>query len=121
MIHHNLVTLLKAQGTKVYPNRAPDTASAPFMIYTQVSTPREVALDGPVGVAHATYRVDIYHTTYDAALTLSDAVRLSLNGYSGGDIQYIDLVQQQDLSDIDEEDPLYRVNLEFRITYNEAV
>lgn len=119
MIEVDLTTLLKAIETKTFPLIAPTNATAPFLIYSRVSTMRVSDFDGPCGLAMATFRVDCYHKSYLEARKLANRVRVALNGKQTRDYS-ITLEQELDLSDLESAPDLYRVNLEFQITHSEG-
>lgn len=119
MIEEFLTQRLKNVSSRVYPNVAPANAPAPLVIYQLVSTQRETVLEGPTGVVTSTFRVNVYAAKFSELVALVRGARLALNGYRGGDIQYVNLVNELDLSDLDKEDPLKRRMLEFRITHTE--
>ena len=119
MIEVKLTALLKRVHSRIYPRLAPDDAVSPLIIYTRVSTTREVTLAGPANIAYPTFRVDVYADRYRDALVLADEVRRQLDGFRDDEILYCRLVNQLDLSELDKEDPLSRINLEFRITHIE--
>lgn len=119
MIEETLTALLKGVTPKVFPIIAPENASAPFLVYQRASTVRPMHLDSVGGLAQATFRVDVYHSSVKAAVTLANQIRVALNGYSDDDIEGCTLVQERDLSDISGETALFRVNLEFLVTYSE--
>ena len=129
MIEATLTRILRAAFTSAYPNgnaaksvfplAAPKGAVAPFLIYSRVSASRQYDLDGPIGVASPTFRVDAYALGYLECRKLADAVRLKLDGYDDAKVHNVELVQERDLSDLTTDPDLYRVQLEFRVTHNE--
>lgn len=110
---------LRTVLTNVYPNVASADAPSPFAIYQLVSTNRETVLSGPTGGVVSTFRVNVYAQTFRELRTLVRDIRVLLNGYSDAEIQYCNLVNELDLSDLDKEEPLRRRMLEFRITHFE--
>lgn len=119
MIEAKLTTLLKRAIARVYPRLAPADATAPFAVYTRVSTTREATLGGPSGIAYATFRVDVYADRQIECLQIANEVRRQLDGHRDDEVLYCRLVNQLDLSELDSEDPLMRINLEFRISHFE--
>ena len=119
MIEEALYELLSAITPNTYPVVAPKGVKAPFVIYTRVSTPRLRDFDGPTGNAMPTFRVDAYGVGFDAARILANSIRVTLDGYRGGNIQDCALINEQDLSDLTSDPALSRVQLEFRISHTE--
>jgi|GEM_PF-4084625 len=105
---------LSAQtGTvKVYPVLAPDNAVAPFIIYQRTSTQRGVALDGLIGLASASYRIDVYATTLKAAQQIADHVVTGFDVYSTAPINFIRIENEFDASDLSGDPKLFRMIVE---------
>lgn len=70
-------------GTRVYPAIVPQNASLPATTYQQLSGVREHTCAGPQGMASPRFQINCWADTYAEARTLSDAVRVLLDGYSG--------------------------------------
>ena len=98
--------------TKVYPVIAPSTAVAPFVVYQRTSTQRGAAFDGLVGLAAASYRIDIYATTLKAAQTLADDVVTGLSQHSAAPINFIGIDNEFDASDLSGDPKLFRMIVE---------
>lgn len=103
----------------VFPLVAPKGKKAPFITYTRVSASRLYDLDGPLGVASPTFRVDAYASSYLEARKLANAVRRKLDGYDDDEVHNVECVAERDLSDLTSSPDLYRAQLEFRVTHNE--
>jgi hypothetical protein len=70
-------------GIRVYPVIAPADAALPFVTWRRTSIQRQHSLSGPVGVPMVMLTVDLFAATYEAVRELSDAVRVSLDGWGG--------------------------------------
>lgn len=70
-------------STRIYPNEVPQGASMPAISYEQTSGDREHTMDGPVGMVPGGFVLNCWAETYSGARTLSDYVRIALDGYSG--------------------------------------
>ena len=87
-LEKGLVTILSgtspqtAAADRIYP-RVPQAPTFPFIRYQRISTARNQALSGNVGVTNATMQIDCVAENYDDAKTLADAVRVLLHGRTG--------------------------------------
>jgi hypothetical protein len=103
-------------GTRVYPMVIPestrgDATKLPCIVYQRVGHNQPHDTCGAEGLAGTSMRIDCYATSYAASVTLADAVRVELAGFSGtmGSVRVsrINLESQIDL--MDPEPGLYRV------------
>lgn len=69
-------------GARVYP-RLPQGVTYPAIRYQRITTVRNQALSGPVGVTEAAVQVDCMAESYSEAKALADEVRVLLHGYRG--------------------------------------
>jgi hypothetical protein len=67
---------------RAYATIAPQTATSPYIVFTQVSPGREYTHDGYSHTA-ARYQVACYATTAKAAQDVADSVVSTLEGWSG--------------------------------------
>lgn len=72
-----------ASGCPAYPLAVPEGKAPPFVIYGRQSTTREQQLDGTFDAPIGTFRVTIYVDGYLAAKTTADAIRQSVNNFTG--------------------------------------
>lgn len=70
-------------GTKIHPVMASSSTALPFITYRRGGIQRQQTLQNPAGVPRVSYEVQVYAATYEAARTVADAVRQTLDGYAG--------------------------------------
>lgn len=71
-------------GTRVYPSRAPDEATLPYLVYLDMAEiDRARDLDGVGGLRQARVQVDAWASTATGAKRLGDAVVAALEDYTG--------------------------------------
>jgi hypothetical protein len=111
-------------GAKVFPGLAPPGTSLPIVIYQRMSSERVHSLTGPVGVPVVSVQITSWGTSYETGKTLSRAVRLALDGYSGTSqgvtVQRVTLTSDSDVFQMPQDDqatPYYGVSqiYEFRV------
>ena len=91
----------------------------PAAVLNVISDAEGFELDGPDGLSRARMQVDCYAATYGVAKQFSRAVRSALNGYASGAIQGVFHAGTRDSRDggTNEVERLFRVSLDFNITY----
>jgi hypothetical protein len=65
-------------SNKVYPMVAPDKITAPFIVYSRLSSTPENTLDGGSTIDLVRIQVDTYENTYSAVKLLAESVRLAM-------------------------------------------
>lgn len=70
-------------GDRIYPLLVPQDASLPAIAYQRISTGREEAHTGPSGLCSARIQLTCIADSYESAKSVADAVRKSLDGFSG--------------------------------------
>jgi hypothetical protein len=75
--------VLALVSTRVYPLVIPQDIALPAIAYQRISGPRELAHDGPTGMARARIQITCQAATYTAAKAVAEAVRLALDGFRG--------------------------------------
>ena len=70
-------------STRIYPNVIPQDAAMPAVAYQRISTVRDMAHDGPTGMAHARFQFTCSAALYSTARSLANAIRVALDGFSG--------------------------------------
>lgn len=122
------VTVNTICGSRVYVGKAPQTASFPHVIITQMSSEENVSLDGASGqLRFLKFDIDCKAKTSVQAEALANAVRIFIDDYSGTAGSYtIGAVILNDESD-DYEPPqdgsdvgVHVVTLDVDVQYNAA-
>ena len=70
-------------GDRIYPLLVPQDATLPAIAYQRISTGRDETHTGPSGLSQARIQLTCIADSYDAAKAVADAVRSSLDGFSG--------------------------------------
>jgi len=70
-------------ATRVYPIIAPQDASLPYLTFQCISANRDHTFDGPSGFCMSRYQINCWATTYNVAKDCLEAVRKTMDGYSG--------------------------------------
>ncbi len=73
-------------SNRVYLMYIPQSATLPCLVYSRVSTPRELTHDtsGSAGaLAHSRFQFDAWDESYSSVKSITDQVRAALNGKSG--------------------------------------
>ncbi len=99
MLEEALYSLLAASATRVYPQRLPQDASLPAVVYTRISGGGEYTLTGEIDSYYSTWQLSVWASTYTAALTLAATIRAALTAYSGGVLRHIAILDESDLYD----------------------
>ncbi len=82
-----LVTLLGlAAVMRIYPVRATQKTTKPFLVWGVVSEPRLYAGGGYAGLSRTRVQFSSYATTHFGAVTLDRAVRDAFNAYTGASV-----------------------------------
>lgn len=131
MIEEGLYSHLSSDGnitalvsTRIYPEWMPQEGTLPALVFSRISSPRRLDMEGSSGYMDVRMRVDCYASSYSAVKALADAVRVSLNnvtGTLGGEsVQRVMLLDDRDLGDVDGDAVYRRVALDFMVVYQEA-
>lgn len=118
-------TVIGLVGQRIYPGKAPQDTTLPYVVYHRISTTRTPTLGGPTNVPETRMQLDILAATQASAEQVANAVRSRLDGYTGtsASVSVLSSVveDEQDLSEaIDGSDSLYyRVVMDVLIQYRE--
>lgn len=70
-------------STRIYPDIAPQRATLPYVVYTEISTAPTDDKDGSSVLDTIQVQVDMYDDNYDDVETLAAAIRAALDRVSG--------------------------------------
>lgn len=70
-------------GTRLYPDQAPETASTPYAVYSEISRTHEHSMAGASGLARSRIQVDCFATTRALADTAGEGFRELWDGWRG--------------------------------------
>jgi hypothetical protein len=114
-------------GTRIYPLKAPQNPTKPYVTFQRISGSRLQALGGAAGFGMARIQYDSWAITYNGAQALAAAIRNSFNGFIGklsdgnspASLRTV-VVRLDNERDLFEEDTgLYRVTQDFLISHSE--
>lgn len=112
---------------KVKPVYRPPNVALPCITYSRTGTTREYHARGESGLAKASITVRCHAREYDAAMELADAARLTMAGWRGQNVSFINKIVLADESD-DTDDAqfggnkpdVFRRILSFEVSYTES-
>lgn len=112
----------------IYPILAEINAPFPLVVYRRAGTRRERDMRGNVGRPVATFSVSIVSESYSEVKDIADAVRLSVDNFTGTangvTISYVALASEADNMERPPEGrtkPLYRVDQVYEVRFHENV
>lgn len=115
-------------GVGVHPILAPQNAPFPLVVYRRTGTRRDRGLRGNVGAPVATFAVSIVSESYTQVKDISDAIRLSVDNFTGHTtgvtIDNTALVSESDNMERPYEGqakPLFRVDQVYEVRFHENV
>lgn len=76
-------TIAGLVGTRIYPLVLPEACQYPAITYQLISAVEIYTNDGPLGEVRARIQIDTWAKRYSQAKTVDQAVRASLNGFTG--------------------------------------
>jgi hypothetical protein len=122
----NDATIAGLVSTKIYPNHIPQSATAPMIVYVQITGDRDHVLGSATGYVKATFQLNLWDDDYSGARTLANAVRNLLDDYSGAVgtvvIHRILIENERDISEFPSDTQLlfrYGKVLDFTVWFNE--
>lgn len=115
-------------GTSVHPGAIPQGGGIPAVVYSRVSSQRDVDMDGPSDFVQVRMRVDCWHTSYAGVKSLADAVRAALNGVGLASpktlglepVQLVYLDNDSDLPSFEGDQRDYRVSQDWIVIHLET-
>jgi hypothetical protein len=121
--------LAQATTAGIHPVLAAQNSPFPLVVYRRTGTKRERGVNaGNFGVPVATFSVSVVSETYTQAKDIADAIRLSVDNFTGQSdgarILLASLVGEQDNMERPPEGqskPLYRVDQVYEVRFHETV
>lgn len=109
-------------GARVYSHRAPQTPTQPYLVFYRVSPEPIHSQSGPSQLMQRTYQFSIYSSSQAAALSIGDALRTLLNGYSGmmGDVLVSSVLWRTDRMLWEDDTKLHHNAIDMRFQYRET-
>ena len=131
-IDQAIVELLKnvlPGGGDVYGGIAPANQRSPFITFQRVFGTKIRAINGPSGLAQATYQIDVYSDDYAESRSLAKAVRIILDGFSGTvtigadsiRIGGCSMTNERDFTEDKPNPKLYRASVDYLFTFDEDI
>lgn len=127
MLETGLVALLNSSaavtainGGRIYPLLIPANSALPCVTYQLISTVPEYCNDGPTGFTKSRIQVDTWANDYLDAKNLANAVRQTLDGYSGTlpDGTQVLSIMRDNATDLNDEDSrLMRVQTDWLVLF----
>ena len=132
-----IVTLIEADSTvgaimgdRIYPNLLPDEPEFPAVVYQEISTDSQEAIDGPADFAFSRLQLSCWAETKAEAVALAQAICTLLQGYKGDvtvgdDTVTIRGILLEDRGDLFEPAPAvnerrrYGKRVDFMVSYSE--
>ena len=126
------VTSLLGSGSsfRLYPDLAPASVARPYATLFVVSTNRVRLVTGPGGIAAARVQIDVWAITSLSRSSVSDALRVALDGYRGSmgselldvrgvivDGPFNSMERPEDATEV----PIYRARMDVEIIYAETI
>lgn len=117
--------------TRIYPLRAPQNATTPFIIYQRTSAERWQGINRTSDIAQANIQIDVYADTYNSAKEISGQIQELLASYRGVvyygtdspqefvSIKGVSVQSDFDTLDQTEEPFLYRNSTDYLTTYGQ--
>jgi Protein of unknown function (DUF3168) len=123
-----LTDLAALVADRVFPAPAPQNAIMPLVTLQRISTAREYALQGRVGLAGAVIQIDCwadapeYAGSYALAKQIAETVRLSLESFQGfmGPVRIQEVTLDTENDIFEPMDRTRRVMADYRIWYDES-
>ena len=101
-------------GTGIYPVRAPQGTSAPYVVFQQVGSDPADTHREAAGAIHRMFQFACFATTYEAAVALRDAVTAALDSVALSTGESPTFEDERD-GDFDDAIELYRADADFLV------
>jgi hypothetical protein len=120
-------TMFGLVGNRIYPGRAPQKPTMPYVVYHRISTVRSATLDtGNTKVPEVRMQVDVIATTQSEVETILNQMRLVMDNFrgtsSGVTVLGVSVDDEQDQPEFYEgsDTVFYHSSLDFSIIYRES-
>jgi hypothetical protein len=120
-------TMFGLVGNRIYPGRAPQKPTMPYIVYHRISTLRSATLDtGNTKVPEVRMQVDVIATTQSEVETILNQMRLVMDNFrgtsSGVTVLGVSVDDEQDQPEFYEgsDTVFYHSSLDFSIIYRES-
>jgi hypothetical protein len=120
-------TMFGLVGNRIYPGRAPQKPTMPYIVYHRISTLRSATLDtGNTKVPEVRMQVDVVATTQSEVETILNQMRLVMDNFrgtsSGVTVLGVSVDDEQDQPEFYEgsDTVFYHSSLDFSIIYRES-
>ena len=120
-------TLSGLVGTRIYPGRAPQKPTLPYIVYHRISTIRSATLDaGNTKVPEVRLQCDVIATTQSEVETILNQMRLVMDNFQGTSsgvvVLGVSVSDEQDQPEFFEgsDTVFYHSSLDFSIIYRES-
>jgi hypothetical protein len=120
-------TMFGLVGNRIYPGRAPQKPTMPYIVYHRISTVRSATLDtGNTKVPEVRMQVDVIATTQSEVETILNQMRLVMDNFrgtsSGVTVLGVSVDDEQDQPEFYEgsDTVFYHSSLDFSIIYRES-
>ncbi len=121
MIETALQSMLVQIEARTFAFKLPTNSTLPAITFFKVSAPRDQTQEGPSGLVSARFQVCSWGQKYTDSKTLSQEVRLRLDGFRGEvDDVRIDGIELMNEMDGNEAEPnIFQTIMDFRVKYAE--
>ena len=120
-------TMFGLVGNRIYPGRAPQKPTMPYIVYHRISTVRSATLDtGNTKVPEVRMQVDVIATTQSEVEAILNQMRLVMDNFrgtsSGVTVLGVSVDDEQDQPEFYEgsDTVFYHSSLDFSIIYRES-
>ena len=120
-------TMFSLVGNRIYPGRAPQKPTMPYIVYHRISTVRSATLDtGNTKVPEVRMQVDVVASTQAEVETILNQMRLVMDNFrgtsSGVVVLGVSVSDEQDQPEFFEgsDTVFYHSSLDFSIIYRES-
>jgi hypothetical protein len=123
---HALITadsrFAKLASDRLYPLLLPEAAALPSATYQLISSVPEYTNDGPTRMVKARVQIDVWSDSYATCKTLTDALRVLLDGFTGtlpNGVAVSNIIRDNSSDYIEPVSRLYRVQTDWLVIYDE--